>query len=400
MHKLHAAAWSAGLTAFIWYACGAVPLQISVLAQLGLSPAQASSGLFIAWTSGAVASIVLSLRLKQPIPITWTIPGLVYLGSLAGRFSPVDIAGGVLAAALMLLVLAYAGLGGRIMKWLPMPIVMGMLAGSILDYLVRAVAATVGDLAIGGSILGAYFVARWFGSSRVPPVGAALVAGGVAVALQGGHAAAPVAWSLPALVVPELSVTPAAIAAISVPLVVLTLALGNIQGLGFVLAQGYAVPVDRVTRVVAWASVVNALFGGVPATVARNGAAILAGPDAGPAPTRHVAVAISSVLKLLLACAAVPFAVLLGGLPSSFIAALAGVALLTSMQDALEKAFGGASMRLGALVAFVVAATPFSMLGITSALWAILGGITVSLLAERAQLLDFWRGPAVTEKSF
>jgi predicted benzoate:H+ symporter BenE len=57
-------------------------------------------------------------------------------------------------------------------------------------------------------------------------------------------------------------------------------------------------------------------------------------------------------------------------------------------------------MRLGALVAFVVAATPFSMLGITSALWAILGGITVSLLAERAQLLDFWRGPAVTEKSF
>ena len=75
-------------------------------------------------------------------------------------------------------------------------------------------------------------------------------------------------WQLPVLAVPEFAFNPAAIAAISVPLVVFALGLGNAQGLGFLVAQGYAVPVDRVSRAVAVGSLVNALFGGTPATVA------------------------------------------------------------------------------------------------------------------------------------
>jgi len=80
-----------------------------------------------------------------------------------------------------------------------------------------------------------------------------------------------------------------------------------------------------------------------------------------------------------------------GVLPRKFIIVLAGVAILASFQDALEKAFGG-HMRFGALTAFAVAATPFSILGITSAFWAILAGVAGSLLAEREELLAYWRG--------
>jgi benzoate membrane transport protein len=194
---------------------------------------------------------------------------------------------------------------------------------------------------------------------------------------------------MPALAVPDLAFNPAAIAAISLPLVVLAMALGNVQGLGFVLSQGYRVPVDRVSRAVAFASLANALFGGAPATVARTGAAITAAADAGPAAGRYWAVLISSGLTLALALAALPFASLLAALPKSFLVALAGVALVSSLQDALEKAFGGA-MRFGALVAFVVAATPFSLLGVTSAFWGLVAGVLASLLAERAQLVEFW----------
>ena len=388
MRELNAAALWAGITAFVWYACGGIPLQLSVAAQLGLSPAQTSSGIFIVWTSGAAASIVLSLRLKQPLPVTWTIPGLVYLGTLGGRFALAEIFGGVLVAALILIVLALAGAGGRIMKWLPLPIVMGMFGGSILDYLVRAVGATVTDLAIAGSVLGGYFAARLFGGARLPPVGAALVAGAIAVVLQMDEVPQ-VQWAMPALAVPGIAFDAAAIAAISLPLVVLAMALGNVQGLGFVLSQGYRVPVDRVSRAVAFASLANALFGGVPATVARTGAAITAAADAGPVAGRYWAVLISSGLTLALALAALPFASLLAALPKSFLVALAGVALVSSLQDALEKAFGGA-MRFGALIAFVVAATPFSVLGVTSAFWGLVAGVLASLLAERAQLVEFW----------
>ena len=79
--ELNAAAAAAGLTAFVWYACGALPLQLAVTDALGF----ASGSVFIVWASGAVASMVLGLRLRQPIAITWSIPALVYLGSVAGR---------------------------------------------------------------------------------------------------------------------------------------------------------------------------------------------------------------------------------------------------------------------------------------------------------------------------
>jgi benzoate membrane transport protein len=80
-------------------------------------------------------------------------------------------------------------------------------------------------------------------------------------------------------------------------------------------------------------------------------------------------------------------------LPGSFIVTLAALAILSSLQDALEKAFAG-RLRFGALAAFAVAATPFTVLGITSAFWSVFAGIAASLFAERTELLDHWRGAA------
>ena len=161
------------------------------------------------------------------------------------------------------------------------------------------------------------------------------------------------------------------------------------QGLGFLLTQGYPVPVNAVSRVVGVASVVNALFGGHPATVARTGVAILASPEAGPTAGRYWAVVISAGLTMFMALLATPVASLLNLLPASYIFALAGLAIVSSLQDALAKSFSG-QMAFGALVAFVVATTPFAVFGITSAFWAIVVGLLVSFLVERDQLMYFW----------
>src|SRR5205823_12324867 len=69
----------------------------------------------------------------------------------------------------------------------------------------------------------------------------------------------------------------------------------------------------------------------------------------------------------------------------------AGLAILPSFQDALERAFGS-TLRFGAVVSFLVAATPFSIFGITSAFWALVAGLGAALLTDRAQLLTHWRG--------
>jgi benzoate membrane transport protein len=387
---LNVAATWAGITAFVWYAFGSVPLHIAVSGQLGLTPPQTSSWIFIVWMSGAVATIWLSLQFRQPLPITWTIPGLVYLGTLADRFSFAEIAGANLVAGALLVVLGLSGIGALIMRWLPLPIVMGMFGGSILVYVLRMVSATVEDVAVAGTAVACFLAGRAIANPRVPPVALAVVGGGIAVAITGTVGSHAVTWTMPAFVVPDMSFSLSAMIGISLPMVVLAMGLGNVQGIGFVLAQGYRVPVNTVSTAVGAASVVNAFLGGHAATVARNGAAILASAEAGPPDGRYWAAVISAALTIILAWAATPVASLLNVLPKSYIFAVAGLAILAAFQDAIDKSFSG-KLRFGALVGFIVAATPFAILGITSAFWAIIAGMAASALVERQQLLDYWR---------
>ena len=114
LRDFNMAAFWAGIAGFIWYAFGTVPLHLAVSGQLGLTAAQSSSWMCIVWLSGAIASIGLSLRYRQPLPITWTIPGLVYLGTLAGNYSVAEMVGANLVAGVLIVVLGLMGVGARI----------------------------------------------------------------------------------------------------------------------------------------------------------------------------------------------------------------------------------------------------------------------------------------------
>ena len=386
---MNVAAVSAGITAFVWYAFGAVPLHLAVSSQLGLDPSQTSSWIFIVWITGAVSSLVLAFSYRQPIPNTWSIPGLVYLGTLGGEYTFADLVGANLVAGGLLLVLGLLGAGGRIMAWLPLPIVMGMFAGSVLEYVLRLVEVTVDDVLVAGTAVGGYLLGRVIASARIPPVGLAVVAGGLALAL-GGRTSGPASidWGLPSVQTPEMAFSLSATLTVSVPLAVLALGLGNVQGLGFLLAQGYRPPIDRVTVVVGLNSVLNSFFGGHQAIVARTGVAILAGREAGPAEQRYWANVVAASLTVLIALSAGAVASLLSVLPVAFISAIAGLAIFSSFQDAIEKALAGA-LRFSAMVAFVVAATPFAFAGVTSDFWALVAGLAAALLVERGELREY-----------
>lgn len=384
-----ASVW-AGLTAFVWYAFGALPLHLEVAGQLGLSATESSSWIFIIWLCGAATSITLSFYYRIPIPITWTIPGLIYLGTLAGQFTFAEIVGANIMAGAAIVLLGAFGIGKRIMAWLPLPIVMGMFGGSILVYVTRMVAACVEDVLVAGVTLASYLAGRFIASPRVPPMGLAVVVGGLAVFTFGGATPEVVSWSLPDLAVPGFSFTTSAFIAVSLPMIILAMGLGNVQGLGFLLAQEYRVPITTVTIATGLASLVNAVFGGHPATVARTGAAILAGPDAGPKEGRFWANVLASALTVSIALGAGTLTSLMAALPRTFVVTLAGLAIISSLQSAFESAFGG-KLRFGSLTALVVAATPFAVFGITSAFWSLLAGIAASYMADRHDLFACWQ---------
>jgi benzoate membrane transport protein len=284
---LNPAAVSAGLTAFAYYTANGVPLLIAVAGRLGLDAAHMSSWLFVVFLSTALTSFALSLAYRQPLPINWSLPGLVYLASLGGQYSFAELVGANLMAGGLMVLVGVLGIGRRLQAVLPLPIAMGMFGGSILANLTGLVTATVGDAPVAGATLAGYLLGRLAAPRGVPPLALAAASGVAALLLTGPAAPAPAAWAPPVVLIAEARFSAAAFVAVSLPLAVLSVGLGNTQGLGFLLARGYRVPTDVVNLVVGVQSVVNALFGGHQAIVGRAGVAIVASPEAGPAGGRY-----------------------------------------------------------------------------------------------------------------
>jgi benzoate membrane transport protein len=390
LRDLNAAAAAAGVTTALWYVVGMVPVQVAVMGQLGVGAAQASSWLFVVWLTGALSSVLLALRYRQPLSINSNTAALLYLAALGGRFTYPELMGASLLAGVVIVAAGVLGVGGRLLQWLPLPLAMAMLAGSLLGDVRALVTATAGDQLVAGATVGGYLVARGVRGLRLPPIGLGALGGALAIVLTQRATPGALVWGLPTPTIPPMAFSVQAFAAVSLPLVVLSLGLGNLQGLGFLVAQGYRVPTRPVSAVVGATTMVNALFGGHATTVSRVGVAILAGPEAGPPGGRYWAVLIAGALMGLVALGARPAAALLDMVPASYVAILAGLGLLAPFQEALEVAFRG-PLRFGAVLAFAVAATPLSLAGVPSSFWALLAGVLGAAVAERAELVAHWR---------
>ena len=93
----------------------------------------------------------------------------------------------------------------------------------------------------------------------------------------------------------------------------------------------------------------------------------------------------ASAGALGIAAAAGPVVALVGALPASFVAVVCGLALVGPFQESLQRSLDG-PLRFGALVAFVTAATPFTVAGVGSSSWALVAGVAASLAVEREAL--------------
>lgn len=393
---VNAANLSAGVTCGLWYVFGGLPIFLSTVSALHLPAAVSSSWLFITCVTGAVSGAALTLIYRQPLAITMTIPGWVFLATVGPHYPFGEIVGANLVAGVLILLLGITRVAGRIMRWLPLPIVLGMFAGSILGYFTGVFTELEANPAVIGAAVAAFLLASAARRRWLPPIGAAVAAGLVASVLGGQLHLHGFEWSPPKVVLVEPVITPAAVLALSVPLAVMSVGIGNVQGLGVLAAKGYRPPVNLVTTVAGLGSMLNALFCGHQATVARNGVAILAADDAGPAPQRYVANLVATVFLLLLALNASVAGSLLGLVPRSLVSALAGLAILNSLIESLKKSVTGA-LPMGSLFALAIAASPLQFLGIGSTFWALLGGMAVSLLVERAALIRAITAGAMTD---
>jgi benzoate membrane transport protein len=384
-----ASIWAA-LTAWTWYAFGLVPLQLALISEAGLEPGRGSSAIASAWLCAAAATIVLSLVHRQPIAFAVPSVGLIFAKVLADTLSFEEILGATMAAGLVVTVLALSGATTRLVAWIPPSIVMAMFAGVVLDFARRAVGATLADLLVGGATVAGFAAGRALGNARVPPMGLAAIGGSLAVAVTQASVTPAITWQPPHFVLAQPVLSSTGLLAVTLPLIVILVGMNLVPSCAFLDGQQYRPPTRQMALTIGLAALVAPLFHGFTSAPSRDGGSIMAGPDAGPASDRYLSTLIGGTLMLVLAFAAGTVVALAAVLPVSFIVTLTGLSMLGPLQSALGRAFDGA-LRFGPTIAFVVAITPFSALGLPSSCWALVLGIGASWLGERSELQAYWR---------
>jgi benzoate membrane transport protein len=373
----------AALVAFVFAASGPVAIILAVGTRGGLSAQDLASWIFGSFFLNGLISILFCWRYRQPLVFFWTIPGTVLVGPALGHLSFAEVIGAFQATGLLMLVLGALGWVRRAMDAVPMPIVMGMVAGVFMRFGLDLVFAVRDDFWIAAPMLAVFLVLSavpWLGR-RLPPLIGALLAGALMIWALGRFAlgeGAVLGLAQPTLQVPALS-WPAMVELV-VPLAITVLVVQNGQGNAVLRAAGHQPPMNAITVACGAGSMVAALVGTVSTCLTGPVNAILSA--AGDKHRHYSGGILVGALALAFGLFAPVFTHLMLATPPTFIAALAGLAMLRVLQTAFGIAFRE-RFSLGALVTFLVTVADVAILNIGAPFWGLMFGFAASWLLER-----------------
>ena len=387
------------VVSFLFACTGPVALILTVGIAGGLKPAEIASWISIAFGLGGVITFVMSVLFRQPLAMAWTIPGTAIVGAALLKFPYAEIVGAYVVTGAAMLLLGLSGGFRKLMDLMPQPIVMAMVAGLFLKFGLLAIdgfdkAPIVAVAATAGFML--FSLLKPLGRV-IPPVLAALVAGGIAIGVLGGFQPREGAAGLianPIFFAPKF--TEAALLDLVLPLVISVLVLQNAQGIAILRMSGHNPPPNTVTAVCGVGTVAFGLFGAVCTCLTGPANAILS--SSGEPRFHYIGALIWAGFAVVFGLFAPGITSLALAVPDAFIYVIGGLAMLRVLQQSLTAAFGG-RFTAGAVVCMVVTVTElipearFTLLGIGAPFWGLVFGIVTSLLLEPG---DF-RKPAKAE---
>lgn len=376
--------FSAGLVAAI-FGCSGPALIVIGAAQAGqLSNGQTVAWLLAIYLLGGIISLFMGIRYRMPITGAYSIPGAAIMVAAFATFSYQEAVGAFIMAGVLVLLLGITGVIGRIMRWVPMPIVMAMIAGAMIRFGVAAVESVrVAPLVAGLAVVAFFITGRL--TRKVPPVLAALVVGLIATFATGGlqEGTATLAFVMPEFTAPVFTL--GAFFGIAIPLAALVIGAENAQAIGVLMAEGYKPPINAMTIVSGVGGILAGMMGGHNANIAGPMTAICSSEQAGEdKQKRYGATVVNGILFGafgLVAGLAVPVVM---ALPKALIGVVAGLAMIGVLLSALQGAFGPKlGNQVGSFVAFVVGMSSLNLLNISAPFWALVFGVLASLLADK-----------------
>ncbi|MFE7631687.1 benzoate/H(+) symporter BenE family transporter [Kocuria sp. NPDC057446] len=381
-----ASATLAGFVAVVVSCSSPVLVVLEAARAGGLGPELTSSWLWAVSVGSGITCAVMSLWTRQPVMVAWSIPGAALLITSLGNYSFSDAVGAYLVTGVLGPLLGVTGLIGRILAAVPRPVTAAVLAGVLFPIAIKVAAAVVENPWAAGALVLGYLLGRRYCPRYA--VFAALGLGVLAALLRGRIE--PVALDLPltqpVLTVPTLSWE--AIAAISIPLLIVTAAGQNAPGLAMMHTAGYPARDRRLLGASGVASVALAPFGSHALDLGAVTAGIATSPESDPDIARRYVAGVScGIFYIVFGLFADTVVAAFSAIPPGMVTALAGAALLGALQgsffDSMHPGRHQPAVIKAALITLVVTVSGIAPYGIVSPFWGMLAGIAAYAILRR-----------------
>lgn len=371
---------SAGLVAGIFgLSAGVVMISAGTAAGMG-------SDLIVLWVTSmfvicGLFGVLVPTYYRLPIPMASSLPGaLLFAASIPSLGFGPTLGATLIAGALTLLV-GLSGILGKIIDYIPMPIVMGMIGGVLFSFGIDMVTPLENAFWPSVLLFGTYFIVNKF-IPKFPAVLAALVVGIVYLLLSDiNFSGIEFSVAYPEFVLPSFTLD--AFFAYGLPLFIILIGMETPAGVGLMKSSGVKKPpTNGITAIDGLGTMIASFIGTHSVAIAAPMTGIINSPETGKLEARWVSGVIIGVMFL----AAAPFYGFLVKLfeitPPFLIAIVAGLALMKVIITTVGGALGADKFRIGALFAFLIAASEITILGIGSSFWALVFGFIISLFAE------------------
>ncbi|MBV1869768.1 MAG: benzoate/H(+) symporter BenE family transporter [Gammaproteobacteria bacterium] len=367
---------STGLVTVLVGYSSAAAIVLQAAAASGANPEQMGSWMWALGIGMGASTIALSAWFRTPIVIAWSTPGAALLITSLPGIPMQEAIGAFLFSSFLISLCGISGWAEKIIQWVPQSIACAMLAGLLLQFVLRLFLAWQSEFLLVALMLITYLL----GARHLPRYAILLsFLVGLACASASGliHASElTLTASLP--VFTTASFRPSTLMSVGLPLFIVTMSSQNIPGISALRAHGYNTPSSVLITWTGLTGMLLAPFGGFAFNLSAITAAICMDNHVHSNPQERYPAAIwAGVFYVAMGICGATLVQLFDAIPNELMIATAGLALLTTVGNSLQRALQCNHEREAALLTFALTASGFTLFSIGSAFWGLVIGLLV-----------------------
>lgn len=365
---------TAGFIAVLIGVTSSIVIVFQAASAAGASTAEISSWIFAIGVGVGISCIGLSLYYRIPILTAWSTPGAALLITSLSGVTMSQAVGAFIFSSLLTILVGVTGIFEKTMSWIPRSLAAAMLAGILLHFGINIFTAMQHQFAL----VFAMFMIFLIGKKIFPRLAILMVLClGMGISYMQGlfhldhfH----IAFSTPSWTTPTFSFS--TMIGVGIPLFVVTMTSQNLPGVAIIHASDYRPPISSIMSWMGLTNLIFAPFGGFTINLAAITAGICLGKEAGLDPAQRYKSAIfAGICYLIVGLFGATIVVLFTALPNEFILALAGLALINTINTSLKMALENDQQREAALITLLVTASGITLFGVGAAFWGLIAGI-------------------------